>query len=340
MTTRRQAATITRGALASLVIAAIALGAMLLQPAGAASVTGITLAKFGSAQVFDVQRSPAYPTCTDATTFSPFTVSSPATPLSDSSSAQVDLGTNYLMIQASGDATAPWAIAMFNSSGDELRWSGSAWITATQAGGAFTTQTKFAEKGQIYGAGPEGFLHEATASGYGTFFSPNTALTSSATYTPIASYNDCISGQAIGAYLQNLPVNDAPIGASTTTTTINPGSATMSDFLQPVDMPSTVNTTKAGSTVPIKFRVTDGGTVVSDTSVVESFAVERVTCSDVGSVIDQIEATTTGATSLRYDAAGQQFVQNWKTPTTKGACYRVTITITSGVARHAYFRTT
>ena len=41
---------------------------------------------------------------------------------------------------------------------------------------------------------------------------------------------------------------------------------------------------------------------------------------------DDIELTTTGGTSLRYDTTGGQFVQNWQTPKSAGSCYKVTMT--------------
>jgi hypothetical protein len=41
---------------------------------------------------------------------------------------------------------------------------------------------------------------------------------------------------------------------------------------------------------------------------------------------DDIETTATGGTSLRYDLTAGQYVYNWKTPSTAGTCYRVTMT--------------
>ena len=48
--------------------------------------------------------------------------------------------------------------------------------------------------------------------------------------------------------------------------------------------------------------------------------------------------TSTGSTSLRYDTTARQFIYNWKTPTTAGKCYRVTMTTLDGSSLVAYFK--
>lgn len=58
-----------------------------------------------------------------------------------------------------------------------------------------------------------------------------------------------------------------------------------------------------------------------------------------GGTEDPVDFVTTGGTSLRYDAAGGHFVQNWQTPRTAGACYVVRMTTTQdGGALSAQFR--
>ena len=44
-----------------------------------------------------------------------------------------------------------------------------------------------------------------------------------------------------------------------------------------------------------------------------------------------------GATTLRYDSTGGQFIQNWKTPTGAG-CYRATVTAADGSSISAFFK--
>ena len=112
---------------------------------------------------------------------------------------------------------------------------------------------------------------------------------------------------------------------------------TLSGFYSPVDMNSVVNTLKGGSTVPLKFEVFAGATELTASSVVQSFVQTRITC-DTSATLDEIEVTTTGGTSLRYDATAGQFIQNWQTPKQTGACYRVTMTTQDGSSLVALFK--
>ena len=100
----------------------------------------------------------------------------------------------------------------------------------------------------------------------------------------------------------------------------------MSGYYQPVDMNGVWNTVKGGSTVQLKFELFAGTTELSATSAVKSFSVQGVACPGALAVADDIELTTTGGTSLRYDTTGGPFVQNWQTPKSAGSCYKVTMT--------------
>jgi hypothetical protein len=113
---------------------------------------------------------------------------------------------------------------------------------------------------------------------------------------------------------------------------------TLSGFYQPVDMGGVLNTVKNGSTVPLKFEVFAGAAELSNTSVVESFSVKGITCPGTNVLTDDIELTTTGGTSLRYDTTGGQFVQNWQTPKKAGVCYSVTMKTIDGSSITASFK--
>ena len=111
----------------------------------------------------------------------------------------------------------------------------------------------------------------------------------------------------------------------------------LSGFFQPVDMTGIYNTVKGGSTVPLKFEVFAGSTELTSTSVVVSFVQTKIAC-DTSATIDEIEVTSTGGTSLRYDTTGGQFIQNWQTPRAAGTCYRVTMTTQDGSSLVALFK--
>jgi hypothetical protein len=112
---------------------------------------------------------------------------------------------------------------------------------------------------------------------------------------------------------------------------------TTGGFYQPVDMNGVYNTVKGGSTVPLKFELFAGPTELTATSSVKSFTVTTIGCAS-NVLTDDIELTTTGGTSLRYDASGGQFIQNWQTPTKPGTCYRVVLNALDGSTITAFFK--
>lgn len=117
---------------------------------------------------------------------------------------------------------------------------------------------------------------------------------------------------------------------------------TLRGFYQPVDMPTLTtpylyNSVKGGSTVPLKFEIFAGSTELTDVAYVTPITTAQVAC-EAGAYIDEIETTATGATVLRYDATGGQFIYNWQTPKKPGNCYRVTMTTVDGSALVAYFK--
>jgi hypothetical protein len=64
----------------------------------------------------------------------------------------------------------------------------------------------------------------------------------------------------------------------------------------------------------------------------------REACS-TNALEDPVDFTTTGATTLRYDATARQFIQNWQMPKVAGVCYRVTMETLDGSRLYAYFKT-
>jgi hypothetical protein len=107
-------------------------------------------------------------------------------------------------------------------------------------------------------------------------------------------------------------------------------------FYQPVNN-ILVNGAKAGSTIPLKFDILLDGVEQTDTGLVSSL-IQKHPCT-AGSELDMLttDELSTGSTSLRWDATGEQFIFNWKTPKTAG-CYRVTLTVNGGDSIIAEFQ--
>ncbi|HJQ04594.1 MAG TPA: YDG domain-containing protein [Nocardioides sp.] len=130
-------------------------------------------------------------------------------------------------------------------------------------------------------------------------------------------------------------------GPWTTTAKITPAYVG-TGFYQPVDMNGVLNKIKGGQTVPLKFNEKDANGVNQTTLSIfaaNAFSVTSMACSTTAPT-DPVELVTTGNTSLRYDATGGQYIQNWKTPTTVG-CYAVKVTTVDGsTIGPAYFQIT
>ena len=142
-----------------------------------------------------------------------------------------------------------------------------------------------------------------------------------------------------GTTTANCSATDAAGNTSTGSFTVTV-SYRLSGFYQPVDMNGTLNTVKAGSTVPLKFELFAGSTEITSTSAIASFKVGTVPCGTMTGVpTDDIELYSTGGTTLRYDTTGGQFIQNWQVPRGAGICYKVTMTAIDGGTITAYFKT-
>ena len=146
---------------------------------------------------------------------------------------------------------------------------------------------------------------------------------------------------AAGTY--SYTVTDANSCTATTTGTVTtPNIWTINGFYQPVDMVpiGVVNTVKGGSTVPLKFNIygCDGveKTSVSD---VQGGSVQVYVNTCTAGPEEPVGDINTGATNLRYDTTGHQFIQNWQTPKGANKCYRVRMTTIDGEYIEAFFKT-
>ena len=151
--------------------------------------------------------------------------------------------------------------------------------------------------------------------------------------TPAGTYTIVPSGLTSTNY--NISFNNG---------TLTIGSWSLLGFYQPVDMsnaslsPIIWNSVKGGSTVPLKFNIFANGVEKKAVTDIQAFSVAEVSCSSSGYTAD-IEFTTTGGTSLRYDTTAGQFIQNWQTPKAPGKCYQTRMTALDGSYLDAYFKT-
>jgi hypothetical protein len=140
-----------------------------------------------------------------------------------------------------------------------------------------------------------------------------------------------------GEHIIGLMVTDESGLSDTDTVTVTILPWTLTGFYHPVDMNGVYNLVKNGSTVPLKFEVSAGSNDLTEITTVKSLTYAETACNS-NAVTDEVELTTTGGTSLHYDAQAGQFVYNWKTPSTVGKCYRVKIITLDGSSLMAYFK--
>jgi len=110
-------------------------------------------------------------------------------------------------------------------------------------------------------------------------------------------------------------------------------------ILQPIDNLPTVNSVKAGQTIPVKWQLKDAaGNLISDLSSLAPSGLQsvKIACSD-GTLTDDIEELANpGSTVFRFD--GTQFIFNWQTSKSwAGTCRLMTVTLKDGKVYSAQF---
>ena len=88
--------------------------------------------------------------------------------------------------------------------------------------------------------------------------------------------------------------------------------------------------------VPLKFEIFAGGELTGISYVSPLYATKSPRNST--NPTNEIEATATGGTTLRYDTTGGQFIHNWQTPKEPGACFKVSVKTVDGGALTPYFK--
>jgi hypothetical protein len=174
--------------------------------------------------------------------------------------------------------------------------------------------------------------------------------------TPVAASYSCSDGLsgtascsgdvANGVNFVALPVGSKSFSVSASDRAGNAATSTslysvIYDFLglfQPIDMGANVlNSVKAGSAVPVKFKL--GGNAGMDVFHAGSPSSVGITCSSTA-VIDALEETLAASTSgLQYDAAADQYVYVWKTTSSwANSCRQLKVVLKDGKTVTANFK--
>ena len=196
---------------------------------------------------------------------------------------------------------------------------------------------KTAPTAPVYVGGPA-----SGASYYYGFVPVAPTCTSSDVLSGLTAAGCTVSGYstALGLHTMDASATDKADNTSTTPRSYSVLAWTLTGFYSPVDMGGYVNTVKAGSTVPLKFEIFAGPTELTSTSYIKGFQATETSCLALTFLTaDDIEITSTGGTTLRYDSTGGQFIQNWATPKNKaGSCFVVTMTTQDGTSLNAFFK--
>jgi PKD repeat protein len=156
----------------------------------------------------------------------------------------------------------------------------------------------------------------------------------------VGSSVDCALTVSVGTHVFWLTVSDGRGGTASDSVTIIVNRVfVLNGFYSPIDNTPVVNSAKSGSTVPVRWRVTDlAGAPISDPSSFLSLTSYSVTCGQFSNdPIDEIEAYSAGTSGLQYLGDGYwQF--NWKTlKSYAGGCRVMILTLSDGSAQSAYF---
>jgi hypothetical protein len=148
-------------------------------------------------------------------------------------------------------------------------------------------------------------------------------------------------GETVGTYTISATLSPASALANYT---ITYNTATFSiyynftGFFQPVDNQPTVNKTKAGSAIPVKFSLHGNfGLNILETGYPKAYEATVVG----GTVTDIEETVTAGNSSLNYDATADQYIYVWKTDKSwAGLAIELVVRLKDGTEHKATFTLT
>ena len=96
-----------------------------------------------------------------------------------------------------------------------------------------------------------------------------------------------------------------------------------------------LNKAKAGSTIPVKFRL--NGNQGLGILAAGSPSSGTIVC-DANAIVDPLEELATTTTSgLKYDALADQYIYNWKTDAKSIGCRQLVVKLADGTSYRANF---
>lgn len=151
----------------------------------------------------------------------------------------------------------------------------------------------------------------------------------------IGRYEGCGGALDLDGSVDDVRVYDRAMSASEIPSTMT--IYTFTGFFAPIDKRPTVNVTKGGSAVPVKFSL--AGYQGMGILAAGSPSSRQVSCG-TGAQLDDIESTSTaGSSSLSYNQSSDQYSYVWKTEKSwTGTCRQLTVTLSDGSAHSADFR--
>jgi hypothetical protein len=209
---------------------------------------------------------------------------------------------------------------------------GTATDTGTGASGVTHVHIALRNSGGFYwtgvannfAAGP--IWHLATGTGTWSYAIPFSTFPTAGNYTLDARATD------LAGNVQN-PISSRPFSV----TNVSGGVYDFTGFFSPVDN-TLLNKANAGSTVPVKYRITLNGVAVSDPNSFVALTSRLVDCGTLTTLaVDDIETYSTNS-GLHYTGNGNWHF-NWKTPKTyAGQCRIMTLTLNDGSTHDADFK--
>lgn len=187
---------------------------------------------------------------------------------------------------------------------------------------------------------------DATAPSLAPALSPNPVLFNGAA-TAVPGATDAMSGiaeAACGAVTTSVVGPDSVdcwaqdfAGNTATAATSYAVQYIWQGFFAPVDNGNVLNVAKAGSVVPLKWRIVDASGAPVEFSTTVKVTVVSLNCS-LGTTADELEEYATGSSGLQYQGDGHyQF--NWKTnPDYANSCKRLHLDLGEGITHTADFQ--